>query len=532
MIIVAEITVAIDDAGTEQTFLFSSVGWTTTPTDTPANTHVQPRLMQPANYRRELFSGNRTLGAVRAAFGECLLANADGGLDDMIRYGFDGRRFILRAGEKDAAYPDDFTTLMICTMSVPWFELTETSGAVHIKLTDDTTKLDKPISPGFFAGTGGLEGDTAASGMRKPVLFGSVFHCDPQIINESLKIYSAGFPPAGLAAIPFYAADGQGPGLQWCDSSGNNNPPSYGVDIDCADYAELAGADVPAGNYAVCSSLGLIRVGTLPVYGLACGLKISDISTWSDTDHTLPGTMINDIVTAAGITNINTDDIAALDAARPSGYGVLVTGDESATDIIAKIANSCSAWFGFDRLGQFRVGIFDAPAGDPVHIFSQHNIKKLQRLDNQSDAGVPIWSVIARCGHNDFPQNNLVPSFPAWAKSWYQDEWPKQVVASDATVKVKHANADDLTIDVYTSPGGGSATDAGEAARRLALYGVAREAIMITAALDIRALVTVDLGAVVMLRYPRFGWHTGKLFKIVAVSLNFDLLEAEYTLWG
>ncbi len=518
MIIVAEITVAIDAAGTEQKFLFSSVGWTTTPTDTPANTHVQPRLMQPANFRRELFSGNWTFGAVRAAFGECLLANADGGLDSMIRYGFDGRRFVLRAGEKDAAYPDDFTTLLVCTMSVPWFELTETSGAVHIKLTDDIVKLDKPISPGFFAGTGGAEGTGEATGIRKPVIFGSVGHCAPKIINSSLSIYAAGFPPSGNVATPYYAVDG-----------GNM---AYVPDADYADYNALAAASINANYFAVCSSLGLIRLNGVPIYGLTCALKVTDAVTGTDTSHTLAGTIIADIATAAGITDISTDDITTLNAVRTGSYGVLVTGEESATTALAKIANSVSAWFGFDRLGQFRVGVFDSPAGDPVWTFTPHNIKSLQRLDNQSDAGVPVWSVVARCGHNDAPQSNLAPSYPEWAKSWVTGEWTRQVVSVDPAIKIKHQNSNELIIDVYTSNRQPSATDAGEADRRMALYGVEREMITLTSPLDMRALVSVDIGAVVTLKYPRFGWNNGKLFTVVAVALNFDLLRAEYTLWG
>ena len=54
---VIEITAAIDDAGTTTTLLLTDgEGWTTKPTDTPANTHVMPRIKQAANYRRDLFA--------------------------------------------------------------------------------------------------------------------------------------------------------------------------------------------------------------------------------------------------------------------------------------------------------------------------------------------------------------------------------------------------------------------------------------------------------------------------------------------
>ena len=115
---VIEITAAIDDAGTTTTLLLTDgEGWTTKPTDTPANTHVMPRIKQAANYRRDLFTRGAIGGAVESAFGEAVFANADGALDDWAGYGFDGRKFVVRVGEAKAAYPSGFTTVLTATMS-------------------------------------------------------------------------------------------------------------------------------------------------------------------------------------------------------------------------------------------------------------------------------------------------------------------------------------------------------------------------------------------------------------------------------
>jgi hypothetical protein len=49
----AEITLTVDDVGTQQTFIFSTHGFATKPTDTPANTPILEYLEDPGTLRRE-----------------------------------------------------------------------------------------------------------------------------------------------------------------------------------------------------------------------------------------------------------------------------------------------------------------------------------------------------------------------------------------------------------------------------------------------------------------------------------------------
>lgn len=521
--IVVEIQAAIDAAGTLKTFLFSTEGWTTLPSDSPANTHVQPRLLQAANYRRELFNGSRTFGAVTAAYGECKLANLDGALDAFARYGFDGRRFIVRLGEKGAPYPSAFTTVLTATMRCALFELTETSGAVRILLKDRLVDLEKPLAGEVFAATGGVEGTaTTASGVRKPVCFGTTFGCKPQLIDENNLIYAVGAAPVGFGTLALRVQDG-----------GENIVPYPGGFTEYADYAALLAAPVPPGSYGRCSALGLIKLGMKPTFEMTCSATVTDVATHSVTTPSLPGNLLRDMALRAGMAagDISAVDVATVNAARTATYGYRAASEESALSAMAKIANSASIWLGFDALGVLRMGVFDAPAGSPVFTFSHRNITKIQRLDS-AETGIPVWKVTARSSYNGGPQTTFAGSVPAWYAQWYDKEWPLETVSQNVAVRAKHLNAGELEIDVYTGANGTRIGDAGEAARRLALYSVERDTVQITAPITPALLDTVDLGRVVTLQYARFGWDAGKLMRVVAIAVNFDSMRAEITLWG
>jgi hypothetical protein len=523
MITVVEIEAAIDAAGTLQTFLFSTEGWTTTPTDTPANTWVQPRLQQAGNYRRDLFKGVRTFGPTQPAFGEGKLANPDGKLDAFARYGFDGRRYVVRTGEKGAAYPAEFTIVLVCTMKCALFELTNTSGSVRLILRDNLVDLEKPLASVFFAGTGGVEGTTiSGKGARKALAYGTSFSVAPRLIDENNLIYHVGEPMPGYATFAVRVQDG-----------GENINPYPAPFTEQADYAALLSLTVPPGQYGRCSALGLIKLGTKPIYTLTCCAIITDAATHSDTAPSKLGNILQAMAVKAGVApaDINAADVAAVNAARTADYGYLVRDEETALAAMSKMASSASVWVAMDALAQLRMGLFTAPSGTPVFTFDPRNVTSIQRLDT-AETSVPVWRVTARSSYTRDPQTTFAGDVPPWYAQWYNQEWPLETAYSDATVRDKHPNAGELVRDVYTGTNAVRADDAGEGARALALYSVERETVQVTVPITPEMLTAVDLGKIVQLKYPRFAWGAGKLMCVLSIYLNLDAMRAEITLWG
>lgn len=178
------------DGAALHTFYYSTVGFTSTPTDTPSNTLFDARLLQPCLLKRSLFSSGTTSGESTADYGDLILNNTDEALDFLNDYGCDGRVLIVRSGVLGTAYPSTFTTEFKGTMSVPTF----VNNTVVIKVKSRQLTLTAPLQVTKFAGTNvapnGLEGlPTDLQGKPKPVILGAPSNVSALLVNTSKQIY-------------------------------------------------------------------------------------------------------------------------------------------------------------------------------------------------------------------------------------------------------------------------------------------------------------------------------------------------------
>ena len=114
----AELT-AYDLVGATTTTLryATGAGHVTGPSETPANTIYDARVSQPVNVARHCFRPGATSGQSVVGFGELVLENGDGLLDDLASaYALDGRAITIRRGTIGAAYPAGFTTVFVGVM--------------------------------------------------------------------------------------------------------------------------------------------------------------------------------------------------------------------------------------------------------------------------------------------------------------------------------------------------------------------------------------------------------------------------------
>lgn len=187
---VAELTAYDPGLPGTRTLYFSSAGFCSLPTDTPANTAFDARIIQPSDVIRDLFDSGTTSGRSRMTFGDLVLLNPDGGLDAMLTYGFDGRFIIIRRGAPGAAYPASFQTVFSGTMEQPEAE----GDYLRIKLRDWQLTTQQPLQTTKYAGSNvfpaGLEGTANdLKGKPKPVCFGSVLNVPCVLVNSAKLIY-------------------------------------------------------------------------------------------------------------------------------------------------------------------------------------------------------------------------------------------------------------------------------------------------------------------------------------------------------
>lgn len=189
--------------GGERTLYYANRGFSSTPSDTPADTFFAGRVSKPALARRELFAGGTTRGRSRVGYGDLVLVNGDGALDFLKDCGVDGRDVIVRRGQVGAAYPSAFKTMLVGTMAAAQVG----ADIVTVKLRDQQFLLDVPLQPNLFAGDNvlpdGLEGTAEdLQGKPKPRCFGRPLNVAPPCVNTSKLIYQLNDGP--VAAVSVY----------------------------------------------------------------------------------------------------------------------------------------------------------------------------------------------------------------------------------------------------------------------------------------------------------------------------------------
>src|SRR5689334_16027060 len=109
-----EIVAYDPNIGATRTLRYSTgEGHVTGPAETPANTYYDPRVKQPLAMSRNMFLPAATRGRSSTGFGDLVLKNGDGALDDFLRLAFDGRAVTVRRGPVGAAYPGGFSTDLV-----------------------------------------------------------------------------------------------------------------------------------------------------------------------------------------------------------------------------------------------------------------------------------------------------------------------------------------------------------------------------------------------------------------------------------
>lgn len=500
---VIEITAAVDDAGTTTTLLATDgEGWTTRPTDTPANTHVWPRVKQAANFRRDLFTRGALGGEVESSFGEAVLLNGDGALDAWANYGFCGRKFILRAGPAKAAYPSGFTTVLTATMSSALFDWSD----LRIRLRDRLEHLRKPLCKNSYAGTGSLEGTATMAGQRRPKGYGYLYNVSPVLVDSSALIYQVN--------------DGA------IDMSTNGRVRDKGALLTnagpVADQAALLSATPTAGSFVFWAAGGYIKLGSPP----AGEITVDAYATTPEGNYGA-GVMLKNLALWAGISagDINSSDVSGL----TSGALAVFDKTESATVLeqMSAIATSAGTWFGFDRADQLRMGLI--AIGAPAMTLTQHDLLSIARKPLGDDTnGVPVWKVTSNHTLNRTQQTSFATGVPVANQDAYKRQW-LQAEASNAAVKNKYPDAKELSsATMFSDPTGAS----NNAATVLSQYAPGRELLEVSARIGPALLTIVDIGKTLSIKVPRYGYSAGKSFLIIGIRTDWRRGVAELTLWG
>lgn len=472
------VEVAAYTGSAEETFRFcTGIGFTSLPTDSPANTFYEPRVEHPGLFRQDMFSPGATSGGSSGGYGEITLINTDGGLDAFIDYGFDGRRCVVKQGYQSQSLAE-FATVITGTV-----EQCETSwNRVTLRLKDRSVELDVTLQDAFYAGDNalpaGIEGTSELKDKPKPMLYGKCNNVTPVMVNTSKLIYQI----SGNALSAVSAVYDNGVVL----TAGST---AY------TDQADMEANAPAAGEYRVWLAGGCFRLGSSPA-----GTITADAVQGATAADRTAGQIIKQIVTAKlGSNQIVEQSIITLDTQAPYVVGYY-TGHDSVTAKTAldAICASVGAWWGFDNSGLFWSKQLTPPdASQSLMTLTEAEILSLDRTATaDSDKGVPIYKVNLDFSKNWTVQTSGLAGSVSDDQLLFEDTDPTQLTedrrnllgmeyirtsATDATVQTKHLLAPEMTVQTTID----SLTDANnEADRLLELRKVRRDRLSVRIPMD------------------------------------------------
>ncbi len=345
---------------------WSTSGYESGPSDTPANTHFQPRVSQPLAFGREISRGGLPDGRARSTSAEIVLTNGDGDLDALLDWDWKGRVVTVKMGAPGFAYAD-FGTVFSGTAA----GVSGTEDEFTIRIRDFAAALETPIQSTTYAGTGAEEGGDDVKGLPKPRCFGRVREVPAVLVEAGTLLYQVNDGAvSAITAVYDNSASGMTDGG------------------DHATVAALRAASLSAGTFETCEAEGYFRIAG--VGGKPTGQITADVdgAKFGGTFYSDPGTLIRKIaVTYGGLTDPDDFDSAAFSSFEAAVTGVvgLWVGPQEVTtaEVLDRIAGGVFAAWGGNRLGELTITRFAKATGAAALTLTAADILEVERLESE-----------------------------------------------------------------------------------------------------------------------------------------------------
>lgn len=499
------------NGSSEITLRFSTHGYVTARTDTPADTTYIARLAEAIKIKRTSASTDTTRGESSLSVGNINLVNADGALDYMLDLAYAGRGIRVYLVER---YSPLSSAVMIFSgiLEQPRFDWTTNGESfLQIIVRDKAFDLIKPLQMSTYGGTNSLpngsDGVDDLKGKYKPLLFGYVKHIAPPCVNTARLIYQV----SANAIYDVPAVYDRGVSLV--------RGADYVSEVDMQTNAPAAS------NYRVWPAGGMFRLGSTNA-----GQVICDAIEGSTSASRYPGAIVNKILLQGGLVSgdIDSASLTALDTNCPWEIGYWVTHEEavSASEILDFISLSVNGWWSANNEDKIIFKNLVAPSGSPsVELHSGNIISVTRRQAKDEERGIPPWRFIVGYARYWEPQSNdFAASVPASTREDWTQEY-RLVSTSDSSVQTAYPASTELRVDTLLRY---SADAQSLSNTQHALIKVKKDLLSCEAFIQ----GSVDIGDIVKITLPRFGLDSGRLFVVLGIELDPRIDRVTLTLWG
>ncbi len=435
---------------------FSSMGYVTTPTCSPANQVYLPYI-DSIGTLTETLSQN---GKPSISLGELSLNNSEGNLDELMDTIWTNRDVRVFIG--DVSWPR--SQFRMIYRGVVDDLVVKNRTEIAFRIMDRLQALNNPISEELL---------TDKDNALVPLCFGEVCNVSPTLISESLLRYKL-------------------------------------HTRNVSQIVEVRDKGAPV-NFTPNHTDGTFTLSAKPFGQVTCSVKGDSVGGFTDR----PAQLITRIATQFGnartrftSADLDTTNINQFDTAHPQCVGIYLDSRTNTLDVMSQLADSVGAAVTVSKEGKLRLHKIQAPQGTPVI-----EIDEFDMVENSFTVKTRI-SVVAShklaYNRNWTPQTDLATGIPESHRDQWEEDW-KYVIAKDQSVADIYRLFDEPEA-IQTLMQIRSEAQF-EANRLTDLFKVQR---YIYSFQTFPKLLTLELADVVRLRHPRFGAE-GKLGMVIGM---------------
>lgn len=492
------------------TLRFSTHGYTSSPSDSPANTHFEARLLGDVNFEQSISLGGGSLGRAALGFGEVALHDGDGSLFTTLSgYALDGRALRIKVangnGSRIGNWPalSSFSTVFAGTS----VGLRRDARSIRVRLRDTLSKLQVAALPATFAGTGGVEGGSNLKGIAKPQAWGQVFNVTPVYLG----VTDLGLGNLATFAVHFRAIDGV-PAVRERGGA----------------LTEVTSGTPGIGQYRTFASLGVFQLGFTPAGTITADVRGDASPYYAFTTGKLVRRVAVDLASFSASTDF--DDLAFddFDFAREGTVGIYVAPGErlQAIDLVERLAGGAGGFVTQTRGGKLRIGVLAPPETTPHASLDAADIRNLVPADLPDTIDPPPKRVEVGYSLNYSPSDDLAASITGDLRSSLAQPW-RSAAAFSGTVAARYALAPSMAL--FGSSFADEAPAQTMADGFLALYAPGRRRFRLVTG---RYLGQLELGHTVAVTWPLYGLAGGWRGIVEGIREDWFRGVVELTLFG
>ena len=465
------VEVGVNIGGTEQVVYLSNRGYTTFPSDTPANTVYKPIIKSGLSLSQALSLDSKA----SISWGDIEITNPSGDFDEYLTYIWSNRVCNVYLGDV-SWIRSDFRLVFTGKVEDVGSRSRDT---INLKIRDNLNKLNSVITEVNLGGT------TSNKDKLLPLCFGEVHNIEPLLVDPTNLEYQVH----------------QGSIERIIEVRDNGVPVTVTESL----------------------STGKFRLTSSPVGTITCSIQGAKPSgTYTNNIATL----IKYIVKTYGKevlldSDIDLTNFSAFESTYTQPVGLYVDSKANVLDIINKLADSIGAQVTMNTDGKLQLQRIDIPyVGSTVVTVSQSSIteKSFSIVDKlKVKAAVNIGYCKNYTVQNALTTGLLPEHIALFAKEWLEAKTSDSSVASLYAINTEADIEETCLLNLTTA--------STESTRRLNIYKSPRFTYEFETTME---YIGIKLGDYITVQHPRFGFSTGKKCQVIGVSIDWFRNRIKY----